>query len=119
MPLAIGPRNAFPDGQAASGTVYSVKADCRSMVNASYQLFWTGTVAGNFEVWVSNKLVPNEANDSDWTLLQLASPINQPAGAAGNDFVNLNFITWKWMRVKYVHTTGSGTIEAHTVAKEN
>jgi hypothetical protein len=102
---------------AASGTQYTAKVDLWAIAFASIQLFWTGTIAGTWTIWVSNKAAPSEANDSDWTQLTLAASITQPAGSAGNDYVNLNEFGGRWVRAKHVKSSGSGNVEAWASGK--
>jgi hypothetical protein len=103
---------------AASGTMYSGKLHLRKSAFASIQLFWTGTVAGTWTIWVSDKDEPDETTDSDWTQLSLADSISQPAGSAGNDYVNLNECGARWVRAKFVTSGGSGNVEVWASSKE-
>jgi hypothetical protein len=107
------------DGVAVSGTstFRGDPVNIARLPNASFGLQWTGTPSGTFTVQVSNKPSPDLTTDTDWTLLTLARPITQPAGAAGNEFVDLSQLGARWARPKYVNASGSGTIFCWAVGK--
>lgn len=115
-PLFLNSAQILPP-VAAAGTQYTGKVHLTGMAFVSIQLFWTGTVAGTWSIWVSNKANPNEANDTDWTQLSLAASISQPAGAPGNDFVDLNELGAMWARGKHVRSGGAGNIESWAAGK--
>jgi len=107
------------NGVAVSGTTtyYSDITDVSSVLNPSYHLEWTGTPTGTFTVWGSNKENPVAANDNDWFNPTLAVAINQPAGSASKDFVDLTSWPFRKVRLKYVNASGSGTISAFVAGK--
>lgn len=101
---------------SSTNTYYSTPADIRDWVHFSLHLFW-GAVTGTFTLWVSNKEAPGLTNDDDWFQLSLATAISQPAGSAGNDWVDLSNIPARWLRAKYVNTSGSATISGYGEGK--
>lgn len=75
----------------------------------AFQLDWTGTPAGTFTLWYSNKDRPDEASDTDWVQDTTWSP-TQPAGAAGKAAYTLGNLRHRWVLVKYVNASGTGTL---------
>jgi hypothetical protein len=116
--ITPGPGGAS-DGTAVTGTntYYSAPSDLRGLSMPSYDLYWTGTVAGTFSVMVSNKPSPSMANDADWKTLALGTAIVQPAGSAAGDYIDLAPFPFRWVRLKYVNASGSGNVFAYVVAK--
>ena len=74
----------------------------------SFQFIWTGTPTGSFFVDVSQ-------NATDWAPLPL-SPAPVAAGIAGNAFVDAQTGA-VYMRVRYVRTSGTGTLNVIADAK--
>jgi hypothetical protein len=123
---AIGPVDVY--GTAGGGSVagtavsstntyYSLATDLSVLKNASYDVYW-GTNVGTFTVQVSNKRAPVTSSDADWKALSLARPITQPSGTSGGDYVDLSWLAFKWVRLKYVNISGSGNIQAFMLARE-
>jgi hypothetical protein len=80
-------------------------------------LYW-GANVGTFTVQVSNKPRPVLTSDADWKTLTLAIPIVQPNGSNTGDYVDLSWLPFEWVRLKYVNASGTGTINAFFVGKE-
>jgi hypothetical protein len=101
------------DGVAvsATSTYYSAKTNKRRCPSFSYDLYW-GTNVGTFTVQCSNKKEPNEANDNDWKTMTLATAIVQPTGSNTGDYADLSDLPFRWVRLKYVNASGTGTIYA-------
>lgn len=73
------------------------------------QLQWTGTPNGTFTLWMSDKLNPGLADDTDWVQDTTFAPTN-PAGAAGkfrDDASNSKSLR---KRIKYVNSSSAGTL---------
>lgn len=108
-------------GTAVTGTntYRSQVTDLQGVKNPSYQLFWTGTPTGVFVVQGSNRAKRDDTTDADWTTpVPLDRPIVQPAGGASNDFVDLSGFPFRFVRIKYTNTSGTGNIFAPFHAKE-
>lgn len=99
------------DGVAVSGTntYYSTPVDKKSIQSAGLDFYW-GTNVGTFTIWISNKKNPSLANDNDWKQVTLAVPMTQPSGSNTGDYVDLSDLPFRWVRVKYVNSSGTGTI---------
>lgn len=93
---------------SSTNTYYSQKISGSAYL--SIQLSWTGTPTGTFTVWGSDKLEPNEANDSDWFAITPTQAPGNPAGSASSTTGRVNEFNSLWKRVKYVNASGSGTL---------
>jgi hypothetical protein len=99
------------DGVAvsATNTYYGEPVDKGSVPWAGLDFYW-GTNVGTFTIQVSNKPAPVLTTDNDWKTLTLATPMTQPSGANTGDYVDLSDLPFRWVRVKYVNASGTGTI---------
>lgn len=103
------------DGTAVTGanTYYSRPSIIKRLADCSYDLYWTGGGSGNvgtFTVQISNKENPVLTSDTDWKTLTLAVAIVQPNGTNTGDYVDLSDLPFRWVRLKYVNSSGSGTV---------
>jgi len=88
--------------------------------NIGFQLVWTGTPTGSFDVQISM----DHEEDSfgtvltagTWTSLTL-SPTISAAGAADNAYIDLNQLSCPFVRVVYTRSSGTGTLNAYVTAK--
>ncbi len=91
------------------------------IINASIQLVFTGTPAGNFKLQISDdKGQPNAAAEAqkyvdvtNWTDLADSSVT---IAAAGNVAYNLQNVGFEWVRVVWT-ATGAGTAPVLTTAR--
>lgn len=78
--------------------------------NVSYQAKWTGTPVGTFYVDISIDYDPNTKNDGTWTTLPL-SPVITAIGAPDDALFELNQLGMPSVRLRYVPTSGTGTLD--------
>ena len=84
---------------------------------ACIQATWTGTTAGTFQVQASNDVgdvkQPSSPGVTNWT--DVASATAAPAGSAASGLIHLSDIGYKWLRVKFTRSAGTGaaTIRIH------
>lgn len=78
------------------------------------QLIVTAGLTGTFSLQGSNVPFPELATDDDWVALTptVVGTALAYAGAAGNSLVMTSGAT-RWIRVKYLHSSGSATIRAY------
>jgi hypothetical protein len=108
-------------GVAVAATVYSdpwsgIRAD-----GASMSVDWTGTAAGNLQLWFSNKKEPNRANDTDWRQDTTFGTAGNVAlgGAPGTFGDNMGNAKARWWRLKLSGGSGSGIITAEVCVPRN
>lgn len=82
--------------------------------NIAIQLNFTGTPTGDFKIQGSsdhqevNGVVTNEGNWVDITL----SPSPAAAGAANQILINMNLLSFPFIRIFYDRTSGTGSLDA-------
>lgn len=104
------------DGVSVSGTTtyYGIPMSGHHSGTWSLHLVWSGTPNGTFTLWESNVPNPDLTSDADWVQDTTFSPTN-PAGSASKMFDNVANGGARWWRVKYVNSSGSGTLKGFAV----
>ncbi len=105
------------DAGVMTGTdvLTSAPTNIRGIDNVSYQMAWTGTPTGTFSFEVSN--TSTSGTDGTWTVLTLATSPTNPAGSASNTGVDLNQLSFKWVRMKYTNSGSTGTLNVTVFGK--
>lgn len=110
---AAGARGQLTDGVSVSGTstYYSVPysgddGDAVHCVATS-----TSSLTGTWTLWYSGMPNPDLADDDDWLQDTGFAPTN-PAGASASFVDNTANSKTLWKRLKYVNSSGTGTIKA-------
>lgn len=93
--------HAIIDGDM-SGNLTSPVTNILLLDNISVQLVWTGTPTGDFEVQGS-------LNEIAWEALPL-SPAPAAAGAADQALIDMNQLSYPFIRVVYTATSGTGVL---------
>lgn len=75
----------------------------------SLHMVTTGTLTGTETLWYSNRPAPSLSNDDDWFEDADFDPTD-PAGSATEWGVTAGNCKFRWARVKYAHTSGSGIL---------
>lgn len=98
--------------------VTSSTVNIANLDNIGIQLIWTGTATGTFEVDVSSDGGWNGTvwTGTTFTALSL-SPTPTAAGASSNYYIDLNQVSAPALRVKYVHTGSTGTLQVWVSGK--
>lgn len=104
-------------GVAVSSTnvYYSDPVSCRHSDGFSVTLKWTGTPAGNFEVWKTDIDDPVLSTDGDWvkdTDFNGGTGTLAAGGAAGQNTYSCSNAKTQWWRIKYTNSSSTGTIYA-------
>jgi len=90
----------------------------------SYDLVWTGSPTGTFQVQVSNSYVPNADGTpgvaGSWSTLPVSSfagtyPV--PSGSPGNGFLDVVGTEAAWVRLVYTASGGTGNLTVVAAAK--
>jgi len=116
LPLKANQSGSTPSGtvggaMASTNTIYSQIIEISRVDNIGLEVSWTGTPTGVFSVGVSNSGI----NFFDLTF---SPALSQPAGSASGYAVNLNQLPFKYMRLKYVNTSGTGTLTVYGQVKD-
>ena len=104
--------------QSMTGTVTSSAYDIRNQDNVSIQLNFSGTPTGVFNIQgsVDYQQLVYPPNPGNWISLVL-SPMPIASGSAGNILLDLNQLSFPYIRVQYVPTSGTGTLDAYVSTK--
>lgn len=99
-------------GMSAGTDIYSKYVNVEGLERGSFQYQWTSSNAvGTFTVEVSNNY--DKARDTgDWDPWTPATTITNPSSNNGDKVIDLGFICFRWVRMKYVRTSGTGTLNA-------
>lgn len=83
--------------------------DLNQLNLASMQAVYTGSPVGTLKVQVSNDNVPHQNQVTHWTDYTGSSVA---ISAAGNTLYNMSFVGYRWARLVYTKTSGTGSITA-------
>lgn len=100
------PSGVLVGAMASTNTIYSQIIDLSKMDNAGLEVNWTGTPTGTFTVNVSN-------SGLNFYALTFNPVLTQPAGAAGGYAISLNQYPFKYLMLKYVNASGSGSLTVY------
>lgn len=95
-----------------SANITSPVTDVLTLDNVGIQLVWTGNAVGSFFVDASN-------DGAAFTAMDFGSPVPVAAGAASSLLINIAFLPYKKLRIRYVFTSGTGTLNAFLTAKQS
>lgn len=106
-PVPFNPNTALSGtltgAMASTNTIYSNIQDISNTDNQGLEITWTGTPTGTISVYCSESGV-------NFYPLTFNPVLNQPLGSAGGYLVNLNQIPWRYIYIKYVNASGSGSL---------
>lgn len=97
------------DGESMGASITSAATNVTYTDVVGYQLKWTGTPTGTFDVEAT-------VDGTNWEALTL-SPAPQATGAAGGTLINLNQVPYAQVRLKYTRTSGTGNLTAWVMTK--
>jgi len=109
------PVTLFAAAQTMTGTttVVSAPMSLEHTNGYSIQVVWTGTPAGNFTLEASNDLGTDDGAGNitctNWTTV--ASSTQAAGGAASSKLYNETCF-YRWVRLKYVNASSTGTFNA-------
>lgn len=95
-----------------SSTITGKALLLRDGLNFSVFLKWSGTPTGAFKLQCSNDNCGTEAEPTDWEDVTGSSYL--VSGAAGQLVFNYDTAPFRWLRVVYTATSGSGTLTKAT-----
>lgn len=130
--LGIGAGHTFKEGLDADGkliaaisaTKYFKKISLANeklcAIQINYNEDATATLAGTFTVQGSNFDNPTDeaAGTREWLTLDVVfSASSVIAAGAGMIGVSMDFVGWRWIRVVFTRTGGTGSVVVRTVQK--
>lgn len=104
-----------------SGDITSPVTSTQFLDNIGIQLNFTGTPTGTFQIQYSadynQDSQGNVINAGNWITNSLITPTPAASGSADQIYIDLTQISSPWVRVKYVRTSGTGTLNMYITAK--
>jgi len=110
-----------------SGNITSLPTNIEQISMLSYDIAWTGSPVGTFQVQVSNSYIPAQVypnntpvNAGNWTTIPAADfqgnyPV--PAGSASNGALDVAITGFTWVRLVYTSTSGTGSLNVVIAGK--
>lgn len=107
------------DGGDLSGDLASSIMDIRHLYVGAIHLIWTGSPVGDFTVEASAKKVSKSSDLADADFETVADSTQAAGGGAGSHVYNLTDLGYRWLRLKFTSTSGTGSLDAWAIAKGN
>jgi len=112
-----GPFLSFDD-QSLGADATSAITDVTYLDNIGILVDWSGTApVGELIVECANPPVVDKEADYQWTALDFGSTITI-SGASGSHAININQVPYSKMRLRYVRTSGTGSLTARLTIKQ-
>lgn len=99
-----------------TGDATSTVVNIQDFDDVAVEFVWTGTPTGTFEVDCSLDYDSQVAGSGTWVPLPL-SPAPAAAGAAGSILIDLTQLGSPYLRVRYLHSGSTGTLDVYAFAK--
>lgn len=110
----------FIKDASMGSTINSSALSIKFQENAYFQLIWTGTPTGTFNVQISNDHMQDDngniQNAGTWETVTLNTAITA-AGSGDSAGIIANGIPAPWIRVNYTRGSGTGTLNGYFSAK--
>lgn len=112
------PINLLVNGNM-SGDLSSIGIDMNQVPMASIQAVYTGSPVGLLKVQISNDIVQVAASPTNPVGSDPAANVvnwtdytgsNEPVNGADNFVWNLLMVPYRWVRIKYIRTSGTGLL---------
>lgn len=108
------------DSASMGSSITSDAVEIKLQDNVGFQLNWTGSPVGSFDFQISadhkEDIEGNVVNEGNWISLTLSASITA-AGSPDSAYVDLNQLSASYARVRYIRTSGSGTLDVYATAK--
>lgn len=103
------------------GSITGTPTNIQYLDNVSVQFVYTGTPTGVLAIQGSLDYSQGTGGTvlaaGNWTTIPLSPAITQPAGAGGVCLVDLNQLSFPWIRLIYTRTSGTGALDAFVSGK--
>lgn len=98
-----------------SGNLTTPGVDMLSLPFGAIELVWSGTPTGTFSVDGSIDNAATYNLVTNW--YPTGTFINAPSGSPGSTLINLMGIGFRWIRVSYTRSSGSGSLNVKIFGK--
>lgn len=105
------PSTTLAGVMTGTSTIYSQILELSKMDNVGLEVTWTGTAVGTLTVNVSNSGI-------NFYPLTFNPALTQPAGVAGGYAIDLNQIPFKYIMLKYINASSTGTLTIYGQSKD-
>ena len=110
----FNPYSVITNGDMSQASVTSKVTIIQKLSMISYDISWSGSSpVGVITVQVSNTYSQNDdgsmRNPGNWTILALSSPTNV-SGSTGNGFIDIDATAGYAVRLVYMKTSGTGSL---------
>jgi hypothetical protein len=106
---------------SAAGNLTSAITNIETLDNIGYQINITGSPSGTFYPQVSADYAQdnngNVLNAGNWVSLTLSPSLTVASGSPNVLYADLNQLSAPWLRLVFVQTGGTGTVNAFITAK--
>lgn len=99
-----------------AGDITGPAYDIRQQDNCSIQLNFTGAPVGTFNIQGSLDYYPDTNSAGNWIAVTFATP-PVASGSAGQILLDMNQLSFPWIRIMYSRTSGTGTLDAYISTK--
>lgn len=110
MKTVLNPYVSLSNGDMTMNPLVSQTTDVRYLDNIAVQLSWTGTPTGAF-------YVDGSLDQKTWNPISV-SPSPTATGAADTWLMNLSELAFPFIRIRYVPSSGSGSLTVTISGKE-
>jgi hypothetical protein len=100
-----------------TSTVTSPVTTIQWLDNIAIQFNFTGTPTGTFFVQGSLDYDPNTNNPGTWNSITL-NPVPVAAGSSGSILINMDELSFPYIRIQYVPSGGTGSLDYFISGKE-
>lgn len=101
---------------SGTSTLTSQITEIRGFDNIAYEVDFSGTPIGTFTVEVSNSYDPITNPNATFVVLVL-SPTPVASGSSGVIGIDINQSGFKYIKLTYTNTSGSGVLQAYISGK--
>lgn len=109
------PVKILTNGDMSQASLQSTAIDLNQLDLTSIQAIWTGgSASGTLKIQVSNDMVDLASQVTHWTDY---TGSDETVSGAGDVLWNMSFVGYRWVRMVYTRTSGSGSLNATFVGK--
>jgi hypothetical protein len=109
-----GPYQVMTAGDM-SGSLQTNAVDMLSLTFGAIEAIWTGAPVGNFSVDGSIDNVQSSSDVVNW--YPTNTEVDPPAGSSSSTLINLSGIGFRWIRLSYIASSGTGSLNVIVFGK--